>query len=58
VDGLTGERARAAGVDIEAALAAHRSGNALAEIGDQILTGPTQTNVNDLFVLAVGTSPA
>lgn len=58
VDGLTTGRARAAGVDLEAALTAHRSGDALAAIGDQIFTGPTQTNVNDLFVLAVGAGPA
>ena len=33
---------------------AHRSGEALAGLGDLIVTGPTQTNVNDLFVIAVG----
>ena len=40
--------------DLEAALAGHRSGEALAELGDLIVTGPTQTNVNDLFVIVVG----
>ena len=54
VDGLTAERARIAGVDLAAAIAEHRSGDALSALGDLIVTGPTQTNVNDMFVLAVG----
>ena len=54
VDGRTLARAREAGVDLEAAVTSHRSGEALAELGDAIVTGPTQTNVNDMFVLAVG----
>jgi glycerate-2-kinase len=54
VDGRTAERARADGVDLRAALAEHRSGDALAELGDLVVTGPTRTNVNDLFVVAVG----
>ena len=55
IDGLTVERAKSAGVDLAAAMAEHRSGVALAALQDQILTGPTHTNVNDLFVIAVGT---
>jgi hydroxypyruvate reductase/glycerate 2-kinase len=54
VDGRTAARAASAGIDLETALATHRSGEALAALGDRIETGPTQTNVNDLFVLAVG----
>jgi glycerate 2-kinase len=54
VDGDTVSRAAAAGIDLEAAIAAHRSGEAIAALGDLVVTGPTQTNVNDLFVLAVG----
>jgi hydroxypyruvate reductase len=54
VDGHTAARAAVAEVDLEAALAEHRSGEALAALGDRILTGPTHTNVNDLFVIAVG----
>jgi glycerate 2-kinase len=54
VDGHTAARAARADVDLEAALAGHRSGEVLAELGDQVLTGPTQTNVNDLFVIAIG----
>lgn len=54
VDGHSHARAREAGIDLEAALSGHRSGEALARLGDQIITGPTHTNVNDMFVLAVG----
>jgi glycerate 2-kinase len=54
VDGATLARAAEAGVDLRAALAAHRSRDALDRLDDLVLTGPTGTNVNDLFVLAVG----
>ena len=54
VDGHTVARAQELGVNLEAALAEHRSGEAMAQLGDRIITGPTQTNVNDLFVIAVG----
>ena len=58
VDGLTA-RARAGlrGSTSRAAVAEHRSGEALAGLGDLIVTGPTQTNVNDMFVIAVGGEP-
>ncbi len=54
VDGLTLSRAREAGIDLEAAVAEHRSGEALGALEDQIVTGPTGSNVNDLFVFAIG----
>jgi len=54
-DGATSERAGAAGIDIRAAVARHRSGPAVTELGDGIETGPTHTNVNDLFAIAIGT---
>ena len=54
VDGDTARRARASGIDLEAAIASHRSGEAIAALSGQVITGPTQTNVNDLFVLAIG----
>ncbi len=54
VDGLTAERAQTAGIDLAAAVAEHRTGEALKGLGDLIVTGPTQTNVNDMFVIAVG----
>jgi glycerate 2-kinase len=56
-DGTTAERARAAGIDLASVLARHRSGDAVRTLGDGIDTGPTHTNVNDLFVVAVGESP-
>ena len=53
-DGETAKRAAAAGIDLHAALAGHRSGPAVAALADGIETGPTHTNVNDLFVIVVG----
>jgi glycerate 2-kinase len=53
-DGASVARAAEAGADLRGALAAHRSRDALHRLGDLVLTGPTGTNVNDLFVLAVG----
>jgi glycerate-2-kinase len=44
----------AAGVDVRDAIARHRSGSAVTALGDGIDTGPTHTNVNDLFALAIG----
>jgi glycerate 2-kinase len=52
-DGETAERARDAGIAIGAALASHRSGATVRALGDGIDTGPTHTNVNDLFAIAV-----
>ena len=53
VDGGTAARARAAGVDAARALSENDSHAFLAAAGDLIETGPTHTNVNDLYV-AVG----
>ncbi|MFO7549419.1 MAG: DUF4147 domain-containing protein [Acidimicrobiia bacterium] len=50
VDGGTTERIRAAGVDPEAALSANDSHRALDASGDLVLTGPTGTNVCDLWI--------
>ncbi|MGH2961712.1 MAG: glycerate kinase type-2 family protein, partial [Solirubrobacterales bacterium] len=58
VDGDTLSRARDAGVDIRNSLTGHRSREALERLDDLVLTGPTGTNVNDLFVLAVGSAEA
>ncbi len=44
-------RARALGLDAHAALANNDSYPFLAALGDLILTGPTQTNVNDLMLV-------
>jgi glycerate 2-kinase len=53
-DGATLARARELGVDLGLALQSHRSSEPLAALGDLVETGATGTNVNDLFVLAVG----
>lgn len=53
-DGATAARAREDGIDLRAAIASHRSGEAIVALGDGIDTGPTHTNVNDLFVVAIG----
>ena len=46
-------RARAAGLDPQASLARNDSNPLLAATGDLFVTGPTQTNVNDLALLRV-----
>jgi glycerate 2-kinase len=51
------ERARAAGVDPLAALAASDAYSVFAALGDLLVTGPTRTNVNDLRAILV-TAPA
>jgi glycerate 2-kinase len=50
VDGGTWQRVRDAGLDPADALSGADSGSALAAAGDLIDTGPTGTNVGDLFV--------
>ncbi len=52
-DGTTLERSAAACVDVSSALASHRSGAAIDALGDAVTTGPTHTNVNDLFAIAI-----
>lgn len=51
VDGTTGERARAKGLDAAAALAKFDAFPFLEAIGDAIVTGPTGNNLRDLRVL-------
>jgi hydroxypyruvate reductase len=50
VDGETIDRARTAGLDAGAALAATDSHRLLAATGDLVVTGPTGTNVADVVV--------
>lgn len=57
IDGGTEERARDAGIDTAAALAAADSGMLLEATGDLIHTGPTGTNVGDV-VLGLRLAPA
>ena len=54
VDGESAARARAIGVDLAARLADNDSNPALAALGDLIVTGPTNTNLLDLYLIAVG----
>jgi hydroxypyruvate reductase len=54
-DGTTLARARARGLDAAAALAANDAYPFFAALGDLIVTGPTGTNVNDLWVGLLGT---
>lgn len=56
VDGHTAARARAAGIDLRAALFGHASAAALGALDDLIVTGPTGTNVNDMFAIGVATA--
>jgi hypothetical protein len=58
VDGSTAARAESAGLSVEAALAAADSGSLLADIGQDFATGPTGTNVMDVFVLLCGSVEA
>lgn len=53
VDGLTVERANAAGLDVFAELRRHNSGGALRALGDAVFTGVRGTNVQDLRVVYV-----
>ena len=46
-------RARALGLDARAALDVNDSYRFLGALGDLIVTGPTQTNVNDLIFVFV-----
>jgi glycerate 2-kinase len=54
LDAGTLARARAAGVDPAAALAADDSAACFAAAGDLFTTGPTGTNVNDLRIVLTG----
>jgi glycerate-2-kinase len=54
VDGGTAGRAAALGLDLAAGLRAHRASAPLEALGDTVRIGPTGTNVNDLFAIAIG----
>ena len=53
VDGDTWQRARRLGIDLNAALKQNDTYRALKRLGSHIMTGPTGTNVNDLYLLFV-----
>jgi hydroxypyruvate reductase len=54
VDGESAARARALGLDPAIRLAENDSGPVLARTGDRVMTGPTNTNLLDLYLLLVG----
>jgi hydroxypyruvate reductase len=54
VDGTTVERARAIGLDPRQALADNDSYSFFQKLGDLLVTGPTNTNVDDLYVIVAG----
>ncbi|MGF1509056.1 MAG: glycerate kinase [Myxococcota bacterium] len=53
VDGTTVQRLAEAGVNLEQTLATYDSYDALGKVGARLQTGPTDTNVTDLHLLAV-----
>jgi glycerate 2-kinase len=53
VDWSTEERSRQLDVGLQSALLAHTTMSALEALGDAIVTGPTQTNANDLVLLVL-----
>jgi hydroxypyruvate reductase len=57
VDSMTAPAAAAAGVDLDEAVLGHDSGAALRQLCDLVITGPTGTNVSDLWAIAIGAGP-
>ena len=53
VDGQTAGRARALGLDPRARLDDNDANSLLAAVGDLVVTGPTNTNLLDLYLLLV-----
>ena len=53
VSGETWNRAKRIGLDLEAALARNDSYPVLKRLNCHIVTGPTETNVNDLYLLFI-----
>ena len=58
VDGTTWQRVLAAGIDPEQALARNDAHTALCASGDAYFTGPTGTNVADLYALLIAPEQA
>lgn len=54
VDGDTAARARSLGLDPARALAANDSYPFFHRLGDLLVTGPTRTNVNDIYLALIG----
>jgi hydroxypyruvate reductase len=58
VDGDTAARIRAAGMDPQRALDDNDSHRALGASGDLVVSGPTRTNLLDLYIVLQGACPA
>jgi glycerate-2-kinase len=54
VDGETASRARAVGADLATALRNNDSHTVLTALGEAVVTGPSGTNVADLWISAKG----
>jgi glycerate-2-kinase len=57
VDGTTLDRARAARLDVARFLRESNSHRFFRKLGDDLVTGPTGTNVRDLYLLMTGEAP-
>jgi hydroxypyruvate reductase len=57
VDGQTAARVRVAGMNLYGILNRNDSHAALDASGDLVVTGPTGTNVADLYIVLVGDDP-
>ena len=53
VDGKTVQRAKKKGISIENMLKEHDSYTFFHQVGGHIITGPTKTNVNDIYLILV-----
>jgi glycerate 2-kinase len=58
VDAGSLEKARLRSLDQLDALHRHDSGGFFEAMGQQIVTGPTQTNVNDFRAILIGSEPS
>jgi glycerate 2-kinase len=54
VDSTTAASAERALLSLDDAIAGHDATSSLSRLGDLIRTGPTGTNVSDLWVIAIG----
>jgi glycerate 2-kinase len=54
VDSATAPRAEQIRLGLDDAITGHDSNSALSRLGDLIRTGPTGTNISDLWVIAIG----
>ena len=52
-DDCSAARAQQLGLDLKTSLLGHSSTSALAALGDTLTTGPTGTNISDMWVVAV-----